>query len=88
MKITEISENMLNYSKPLDEYNNHLSVVFSVPDEQSGIPSSYRAWGNSCYLDIYPQDMTVWISKTACKSVFPDRVVEYDNGNSLIVTLP
>jgi len=84
LKIVEI----IDYSKPLDEYNNHLVVVLAVSEGQSKIPSSYRAWGNNCFLDIYPQDMTVRISKTACKSVFLDRVVEYDNGNSLVLTLP
>jgi len=97
--ITRVCPGLDKYSKSLhqkeiiDDLNatypeyRRVTISFTIPQDDTAIPNSYRAWGHTCSMDISADGKTLTIMKDPCKSVFTDTPIEDRTGSNLVINL-
>lgn len=89
VKVVAIEDMM---SDRVDTEYRKVTIKLQVPYGKSSVPTSYGAFGHSCYLDISSDGSTVSVAKRPCKALLLDMPIdgtgnEHDNGNDMVVSL-
>jgi hypothetical protein len=79
-KVKRVCSGLDRYSKALtfkriEGYDN-ATLVFEIPEQNSGIPSNYMADGHTCFFEISKDGKQVSIAKEGCKALCLDRRIE------------
>ena len=59
------------------EQNYRSAILFEVA-ESSKIPDTYKAGGNTCFIEVDADGKNIFIEKQACKSICQDQVTTPD----------